>query len=512
MHEDARANGPKERCNWAKVDWDHARRVVKNLRQRIFRAASEGDLKKVRSLQKLMLRSYTNTLLSVKRVTQQNKGRNTPGIDRVVVKTDRAKGKMVDALCCHQSWRVRPVRRVYIPKASGKLRPLGIPVVLDRCRQAMVKNALEPEWEARFEATSYGFRPGRSCQDAVSRIYTLAQSRTRKKWVIDADIKGAFDNISHAYLLKAMGLFPARELVKQWLKAGYVELGRLHETPAGTPQGGIVSPLLANVALHGMEQALSIQRNRQGYIQGSRAVVRYADDFVVFCETREDAEKCIHILGEWLAQRGLQLSEEKTRIVHLQDGFDFLGFTIRHYRDRRTATGWKLLITPSKESVEKIKEKLRAIWRQGLHWPVDVLLIHLNAVVRGWAYYFRTQVASATFNELDSWMFHRQVRFVRRLHSGKNWEWLRKRYWSLEHPTRRDRWVFGSPKTGWYLQKFRWVRIQRHTMVKGTASPDDPALQDYWEKRRARSHSSLVAPLLGVPLSEGKILVDEEAS
>ena len=253
MHETTRANGLTERCDWAKVDWAKARRVVKNLRQRIFRAASEGNLTKVRSLQKLMLRCYSNALLSVKRVTQQNKGKNTPGIDQVVVKTDRARGKMVEMLCRHQPWRVRPVRRVYIPKASGKLRPLGIPAIFDRCQQAMIKSALEPEWEARFEATSYGFRPGRSCQDAVSRIYTLAQSRSRKKWVIDADIKGAFDNISHAYLLKAVGQFPARELVKQWLKAGYVEMGRLHETSAGTPQGEIASQLLASIALHGME-------------------------------------------------------------------------------------------------------------------------------------------------------------------------------------------------------------------------------------------------------------------
>ena len=509
MHEKSRANGLTERCGWAEVDWAKARRVVKNLRLRIFRAASEGNLKKVRSLQKLMLRCYSNALLSVKRVTQQNKGKNTPGIDQVVVKTHRARGKMVERLCRHQPWRVRPVRRVYIPKASGKLRPLGIPVILDRCRQAMVKNALEPEWEARFEATSYGFRPGRSCQDAVSRIYTLAQSRSRKKWVIDADIKGAFDNISHAYLLKAIGQFPARELVKQWLKAGYVELGRLHETPAGTPQGGIVSPLLANIALHGMEQALGICRDSQGLIQGSRAVVRYADDFVVFCATQEDAMECIRILREWLAQRGLQFSEEKTRIVHLQDGFDFLGFNVRHYKDHRTVTGWKLLITPSKKSVEKIKEKLRPTWRKGLHWTLDTLLLQLNPVVRGWAYYFRTHVATATFNDLDRWMFHRQVRFVRRVHKGKNWDWLRAHYWSLEHPTRRDRWVFGVPETGRYLEKFRWVRIQRHTLVKGTASPDDPALQDYWAKRRARARRSCVAPFPEASLSESIALVDE---
>ena len=300
----------------------------------------------------------------------------------------------------------------------------------------------------------------------------------------------SFDNISHTYLLQAIGQFPARELVKQWLKAGYVELGCLHETPAGTPQGGIVSPLLANIALHGMEHALSIKRDRQGFICGSRAMVRYADDFVVFCETREEADECIGILREWLAKRGLQFSEEKTRIVHLQDGFDFLGFTIRHYKDRRTRTGWKLLITPSKKSVEKIKGKLRALWRQGLHWPLDALLIHLNWAVRGWAYYFRTQVATATFNKLDRWMFHRQMQFVRRNRVRKKWEWLRQHYWSIKHPTHQDQWIFGSPVTGRYLQPFHWVRTQRHTLVKGTASPDNPSLQDYWAKRSEQKRHS----------------------
>ena len=509
MHEESRANGLTERCNWAEVDWAKARRVVKNLRQRIFRAVLEGNLKKVRSLQKLMLRSYSNTLLSVKRVTQQNKGKNTPGVDRAVVKTDRAKGKLVDRLSGHQPWRVRPVRRVYIPKANNKLRPLGIPTIVDRCFQAMVKNALEPEWEAKFEPTSYGFRPGRSCQDAVARIYTLAQTRSRKKWVIDADVKGAFDNISHTYLLETLGWFPARELVKQWLKAGYVEMGRLHETPAGTPQGGIVSPLLANVALHGMEHALDVTRDRKGWSKSSRAVVRYADDFVVFCETQEDAVECIQLLQEWLAERGLQFSEEKTRIVHLQDGFDFLGFNIRHYRDRRTVSGWKLLITPSKKSVEKIKEKLRVIWRRGLHCSLDILLLQLNPVVRGWANYFRTHVATATFNELDRWMFHRQVRHVKHLHGRKSWTWLRSRYWGCTHPTRRDRWVFGAPVTGRYLQKFRWVRIQRHVLVKGMASPDDPLLQDYWAKRRTHVHRARVALFPDMPLPAAQLLDDE---
>jgi RNA-directed DNA polymerase len=252
---------------------------------------------------------------------------------------------MVDTLAHYAPWKAKPARRVYIPKSNNKLRPLGIPVVMDRCLQAMVKNALEPAWEARFEGISYGFRPGRSCHDAIEKIYLLARPNKTKKWVLDADIQGAFDHISHDYLQEAIGPVPGRELIKQWLKAGYIDQEVFHETEQGTPQGGVISPLLANIALHGMEEALGVTHNTQGRINGKRAVVRYADDFVCFCETQEDAEQVQQVLTTWLAQRGLTLSTEKTRIVHLSKGFDFLGFNIRHYQTPQTTqTGWKLLI------------------------------------------------------------------------------------------------------------------------------------------------------------------------
>jgi RNA-directed DNA polymerase len=401
---------------------------------------------------------------------------------------------MADDLLRYQPWRVKPVRRAYIPKTNKKRRPLGIPTIKDRCLQAMVKNALEPEWEARFEPTSYGFRPGRSCQDAMAKIFQLTRSDCRRKWVIDADIQGAFDNISHSYLLEAIGQFPARELVKQWLKAGYVEMGRLHETLAGVPQGGIVSPLLANVALHGMEQALEIKRDRHGNLQSSRAFVRYADDFLVLCESQEDAVACIHVLEEWLALRGLQFSEEKTRIVHLQDGFEFLGFHIRHHKDRRTRNGWVQRIKPSADSVKRIREKLRGIWRKGQCLPMEDLLPQLNRVIRGWAYYFRTQASTKTFVAMDNWMFRREVRFVKHRHGDKSWKWLHVRYWGRLHPTRRDRWVFGMPEQGLFLQKFSWIRFQRHTLVRGMASPDDPNLSAYWAQRRLRLRATRVLP------------------
>ena len=377
------ANGTEMQTDWNTIDWKKTNRTVRNLRQRIFRATQEGNLKKVRSLQKLMLKSYSNRLVSVRRVAQINAGKNTPGVDKLVMKTPAARGRMVDALAHYTLWQAKPARRVYIPKANNKLRPLGIPVIMDRCLQAMIKNALEPSWEARFEGTSYGFRPGRSCHDAIEKIYRLARPNLTKKWVLDADIRGAFDHIAHDYLLKTIGPVPGKELIKQWLKAGYVEHGTFHATEQGTPQGGVVSPLLANIALHGMEEAIGVKYDYQGKLIGKRAVVRYADDFVCFCETREDAERVRQILVEWLAERGLTLSEEKTRIAHLTEGFDFLGFNVRHYPAPQTSrTGWKLLIKPSKESVHDVQKKLKDQWHKAQGSNVQSVLAKLNPIIR----------------------------------------------------------------------------------------------------------------------------------
>jgi RNA-directed DNA polymerase len=486
------ANGPERPTDWNSVNWRKAHRQVRNLRQRIFRATAEGDWKKVHSLQKLLLRSYSNTLTSVRRVTQVNKGQRTAGVDGVTITTASARGRLVDLMMTEQSWKVHPTKRVSIPKANGTLRPLGIPTVLDRCRQARVKNALEPSWEARFEATSYGFRPGRSQHDAMRRIYSITNPRAQKKWVVDADIKGAFDNIDHNALLEAIGPVPGQELIRQWLKAGYVDKKVLHATAKGTPQGGVISPLLANIALHGMEEALGITYDPDGGTRGGRALVRYADDFVVFCKTKEDAEAAIGDLTAWLAARGLTLSSEKTRIAHLTEGFNFLGFNVKHYKTTQTKTGWKLLIKPSRETVMNTRERLRKIWETHKGKPVKYVIKALNEVIRGVACYLRGVVSKRTFRALDMWMFRKERQYVRFRHPNKSRKWRTKRYFGQLNKKRTDKWVFGDTHSGGgYVLKFNWTAIERHVMVKGTASPDDPTLKDYWEKRNKAKTKNL---------------------
>lgn len=485
--------------DWNAIDWRKVERFVSNLRRRIFRASKEGDHRKVRSLQKLMLKSRANALLSVRRVTQINVGKRTPGVDKLVVKTPKARGELVDRIRSYQPWKAKPVKRVYIPKVGGKLRLLGIPTIHDRLMQAIVKNALEPYWEARFELASYGFRPGRSCHDAIQKIWSIARPNKRKKWVLDADVEGAFDAICHDQLLQTMGAFPARELIWQWLKAGCVEEGSWHQTETGVPQGSIIGPLLMNVALHGMEKALGVRYNKAGEIIGNRALVRYADDWVMFCESREDAEVARQQAREWLAGRGLRLSEEKTRIVHLSEGFDFLGFNIRHYPAPKTArSGCKLLIKPSKESVQKFKERLRQEWMALKGQNIVAVLGRINPILRGWANYFRISASKRTFESIDDWMFKRCVRYVRFTHPKKGWRWCRSRYWGTLNPKRADRWVFGEKSSGAYLLKLSWTPIRRHVLVKGVASPDDPALKGYWAKRQRRKVEGLAPKQQGL--------------
>ncbi|NJN29873.1 MAG: group II intron reverse transcriptase/maturase [Synechococcales cyanobacterium RM1_1_8] len=483
------ANVTQRTTDWQSVHWRKANRVVRNLRHRIFKATRREDWSRVRNLQRLLLKSYSNVLLAVRRVTQINAGKRTPGIDKMLVKTGPAKAQLVDELRLWRPWQPLAARRVHIPKSNGKRRPLGIPSVIDRCYQAMVKEALEPCWEAQFEPTSLGFRPGRSAQDAIAQIYVNANVNNRKQWVIDADIAGCFDNIDHDFLLQQVGDFPARGLVAQWLRAGYLEDGTLYPTPAGTPQGGIISPLLANIALHGMEAALGIFRYTQGVVKrGTRKlVVRYADDFVVFCETQAEAEATQADLQRFLSVRGLALSEEKTRIVHLTEGFDFLGFNVRHYRSTNTRTGWKLLIRPARESVARFREKLRHAFKRVYGSNAMGLIRVLNPILRGWANYYRGVVSSEVFGHLGHYIFWKVRRWISKTHPNKSYTWRDRQYW-MEHPAYPgSRWNFVDKGSGMVLYRIGCTRIQRHVLIRGNACPDDPEYQAYFEQRNRRS-------------------------
>ena len=478
-------NGPEDApFDWHAIAWRRVEDDVRRLRQRIFTAARTGDLKKVRSLQKLMLRSRSNTLLSVRRVTEHNAGRLTAGVDGEVVLTPQAKARLAHRV--HQNaepFKAMPVRRVYIPKpGSRKRRPLGIPVIPDRCHQARVAAALEPEWEARFEPKSYGFRPGRGCHDAVQAVYEVVKGRSPKRqWALDADLAGAFDRIAHDHILAMLGTFPARGMVAQWLKAGVVEQGRLHRTEEGVPQGGVISPVLLNVALHGME---TIAGTRYGADQrvkaGCPVAIRYADDFVVLCHTRQEALEVKARLAEWLTPRGLAFNEDKTRVVTLAEGFDFLGFNVRRY-------GTKPLIKPSKKAIGRIRERLRDELRSLRGTNAQTVIKRLNPIIRGWANYYRTQVSAEVFGKLDHYLWQLTYKWATFSHSNKPTSWVIARYFGKFNKTRNDRWVFGDRSSGAFMHRFAWTNIVRHTIVKSGASPDDPALGDYWARRRRKS-------------------------
>ncbi|HZA24333.1 MAG TPA: reverse transcriptase domain-containing protein, partial [Dehalococcoidia bacterium] len=355
---------------WPQIDWTTVERRVQNLRFRIFRAAKEQRWKQVRNLTKLLLRSYANMLVSVRRITQVNRGRHTPGIDGERLTTPDERAKLVDDLRQYQPWKAAPVRRVYIPKANGKQRPLGIPTIRDRVLQMVVKNALEPRFEAECEAQSDGLRPGRGCQEAIEEVYVALNKGAvgHHRYILDADIQGAFDHISQDFILHRIGPMPGRELIKQWLKAGYWEHGTLHHTTAGTPQGGVVSPLLANIALDGLAKRLG---------KGFR-MARYADDIVVMAKSLPAIEQACPVVTAFLDARGLALHPEKTRMVQRTEGFDFLGCHVQ-------MRGQKLLITPQKQKGQELLQTVRSWLKTHPTVSAEVVTRHLNPLRRGWA-------------------------------------------------------------------------------------------------------------------------------
>jgi RNA-directed DNA polymerase len=421
--------------------------------------------------------------LATRRVTQDNQGQKTPGVDGIASLEPEDRCALVQHLSFTGT--AQPVRRVWIPKpGTAEKRPLGIPTMRDRARQALALSALEPQWEARFEPNSYGFRPGRSCHDAIQAIFSAI--RFKPKYVLDADIAKCFDRICHTALLAKLDTFPLlRQEIRAWLKAGVMDGEQLFPTEAGTPQGGIISPLLANIALHGLEEvvarAFPKTRRRAGTkVQWTPTVIRYADDFVVFHQDLGVIERCKEVIQEWLRDMGLELKPSKTVISHTleehagQVGFDFLGFTVRQVRvgkhhsgrnGRRQLLGFKTLIKPSKAKVKQHHAQLRHLLRELRAATQEEVIARLNPVLRGWSYYYRTVVSKATFAKLDHRLYLTLRSWARRRHPQHSARWIAQRYWRL------PRWDFGTAEV--VLYQHSHTRIVRHVKVAGDRSPYD---------------------------------------
>lgn len=480
--------GDKEHLtDWSQVNWKPVMKNVRNLRRRIYLATQNKQWNKVRSLMKLMLRSFSNLLESIRKVTQINQGKATGGIDKQTALTPQSRVKLIKEMKEYRFWQVKPTKRIYIPKANGKQRPLGIPTIKDRVTQNLVKNALEPSWEAIFEANTYGFRVGRSCHDAMEQCYLRLQ-KGRDTWVLDADISGFFDNITHEYILETLGQIPARNLIKQWLKAGYVEKGRWHQTTKGTPQGGIISPLLANIGLHGLEEFLNQFKKKKGsYKSNKYGYIRYADDFVITATSPEDLEFIVLKISEWLAKRGLQLNQEKTKIIRIDEGFNFLGFNLKQYNG-------KLLIKPQKEKVLNFLQEIRNWLKENQAVAQKVVIEQLNPKIRGFGNYYRHAISKQVFSYISSEIWIALWRWAKRRHPTKNKRWIALRYFKI----RGKGWEFicetkdrhGKMKEV-KLFNIASIPIERHIKVKGTASPDDPKLTEYWIKRATKNGKTI---------------------
>lgn len=494
VHQDIGATAPLH--DWAAINWQLAKKRVKNLRQRIYRVTKNRQWNQVRSLMKLMLRSYSNLLTSIRRVTQDNKGKRTAGVDGERALSPEARIALVRQMQTYTPWQVKPARRIYIPKANGKQRPLGIPIIKNRTAQAIMKNALEPSWEVRFETNSYGFRPGRSGHDAIEQCHNRLK-KGMDTWILDADIRGAFDHISHRFIQDALGYTPGRALVKQWLKAGYVEADRFHPTDSGTPQGGVISPLLANIALDGLQALLASHTHVKAYsytqADGRRRVgrtkyhrygfIRYADDFLVTARSRQDLEAIIPSIEAWLAERGLELNKDKTTIGHIDDGVNFLGFHIRRFNGR-------CYTLPQKEKVHTFLQQIRQ-WLKRYISATQAAVIHtLNPLLRGWGNYYRHGVSKGMFRYVDDQLWKMLWRWACKRHRNKNKHWIAQKYFM---PANGARWTFNAtvPTRGGRTKSITLLRLSdmpivRHIKVKGIASPDDPGLAAYWYARQTR--------------------------
>lgn len=470
--------------SWESIDWKKANAYVKKLQMRIVKAQKEGHYSKVKSLQWMLTHSFYAKALAVKRVTS-NTGKNTSGVDRELWLTPQAKLGAISKLT-RRGYQPQPLRRVYIPKKNGKKRPLSIPTMTDRAMQTLYKFALEPIAETYADPNSYGFRMGRSTHDAIEQCFTSLNKGKSPQWILEGDIKGCFDHISHEWLLETIPM--DTQVLAKWLKCGFVETKKLFPTVEGTPQGGTISPVLMNMTLDGLERVLKDRFPTRKKLNGKTHFnkmnfIRYADDFVITGETpaflRNDV---LPVVREFLQERRLTLSEEKTVITHIEDGFDFLGQNVRKYNG-------KLLIKPSKSAVKSLLAKVRAITKDNKMVTQELLIRKLNPVIRGWVNYHRYVVSSGTFSWVDYQIYKCLWQWAKRKHKNKGHRWIARKYW---HSIGTRKWTFAvqlnknaQNQEPQYLtlEYATNTKIIRFKKIVAEANPFDERWDGYFEER-----------------------------
>lgn len=467
--------------HWHQINWRFVYDVVRGLQTRIAKATHEQDWRRVKALQRFLTRSFAGRCLAVRRVTE-NAGKRTPGVDRETWSTPETKWRAVQRLKQTRGYKPQPLRRIYIPKSNGKMRPLGIPVMLDRAMQALHGLALDPVAETTADLNSYGFRTARSAHDAIGQLFMCLSKPASAQWVLEGDIKGCFDNISHAWLQSHVPMH--KGMLQGWLKAGFVESRMFFPTKEGTPQGGPISPTLANLALDGLETALAARFTPKPRFMTELKVhlVRYADDFVITGISKEMLENEVRPFVEsFLAERGLELSPEKTVVTHIEQGFDFLGQNVRKY-------GGKLLIKPAAKNAKAFEAKVKeTIKGQPNMKPVDLIGL-LNPIIRGWAQYHRHIVAKQAFSKMDHRIHRHLWLWARRRHPKKSDVWIKEKYF---RSVGTRNWVF-SGRTYATPEEPQWrtllqasdIAIARHAKIKSAANPFDQQWREYFEDRK----------------------------
>jgi RNA-directed DNA polymerase len=463
--------------DWHSINWKKVQRTVRRLQVRIVKAVREGKWHKVKALVYLLTHSFSGRALAILRVVS-NAGAKTPGVDGVTWSADDCGAAFT--LLRRRGYRPQPLRRVYIPKSDGRKRPLGIPTMIDRAQQALHLLGLDPIAESQADGHSYGFRLERCCADAIEQCHLLLGNPHGPEWILEGDIKSCFDQMGKEWLIEHIPM--DKDMLRSWLEAGYLEEGVVHPTMAGTPQGGIISPVLANCALDGLQALLANHFPARSKQRFKVHLVRYADDFIITGSSRFLLEhKVKPLVEQFLQERSLELSHEKTRVTHIDDGFDFLGQTIRRY------PCGKVLVKPSRKNVRTFLDKIRETIRASGSWTAGELIHRLNQQIKGWAMYHRYAASKRTFALVDQEIFRKIRRWCRRRHLTKSWGWIKKKYFRQEghrhwifHGTLPDKEGKGIPVS---LMEAGRVTVRRFVKIQSAANPYDPAWEPYLEER-----------------------------